>query len=44
MIPSALLVNRCPSIVATLWGLLKLATKYQMENLRNTFIQKLQIE
>jgi hypothetical protein len=39
-----LLVDGRANIAAALRGLLKLASKYQMENLRNTFIQKLQME
>ena len=42
--PSALLVDGRTNIAAALRGSLKLATKYQMENLRNIFIQKLQME
>ena len=43
-IPSALLVDGHANVAAALRGSLKLATKYQMENLRNTFIHKLQME
>jgi hypothetical protein len=43
-IPSALLVDGRANIAAALRGSLKLATKYQMENLRNIFIQKIQME
>jgi len=42
--PCALLVDGRASIAAALRGSLKLATKYQVENLRNVFIQKLQME
>ena len=43
-IPSTLLVDGRTNIAAALRGSLKLATKYQMENLRNIFIQKLQMK
>jgi hypothetical protein len=43
-IPSTLLVDRRANIAAAPRGSLKLATKYQMENLRNIFIQKLQMK
>lgn len=43
-ISSALLVDGRANTTAALLGSLKLATKYQVENLRNIFIQKLQME
>ena len=43
-ISSALLVDGRANTTAALRGSLKLATKYQVENLRNIFIQKLQME
>lgn len=43
-IPSALLSDGRASVAAAVGGSLKLATKYQVENVRNVFIQKFQME